>query len=110
MTNYMKDTLQTNPGGYWIDMNELASFIPGELNSSDPAATCPGATPIKPPVILPVLDDRRYLPVDVAGENPLAHKTVTLDTLHYSGHDAALIKDVKNLSEVYFHSLNNLAE
>lgn len=92
VTNMMRDDLKTEPSGYWIDMNELASFIHGERNTLK-NEDCPGANPISPLTTKPEIDDTLYLPVSVAGENLLGAKTATLKTLHYGGPDALLIKN-----------------
>lgn len=83
MTNYMRDTLKVSPGGYWIDMNELASFIPGERDTKNDE-DCYGANPPAPPIVKEAIDDRLYVPVTVSGTKALADKTITLSTKHYS--------------------------
>lgn len=52
----MRDVLKTEPSGYWIDMNELASFIHGERDVmiNEP---CPGANPPFPLTTKPDVDD-----------------------------------------------------
>jgi alpha-glucosidase len=55
----MRTVLNTNPGGYWIDMNEYSSFIAGERHIEE---ECPGANPPYTPSVKPEIDDNLYLP------------------------------------------------
>ncbi|CAD8121804.1 unnamed protein product [Paramecium sonneborni] len=95
------------PSGWWIDMNEMASFIPGERDTKNDEP-CYGADPPIPAPVKPEIDDRLWFPVLVTGSQPLAHKTVTLNAVHYGKEDGVLLKT--EVKEQYFHSLNNLAE
>jgi len=54
------------PSGWWIDMNEMASFIPGERNTVD-NENCYGANPPSPPPVKKEIDDRLWFPVEVTG-------------------------------------------
>lgn len=51
-----------HPSGWWIDMNEMASFIPGERNTVD-NEDCYGANPPSPPPVKGEIDDRLWFPV-----------------------------------------------
>jgi hypothetical protein len=55
------------------------------------------------------IDDNLYLPYHVAGVKSLADKTLTMSTKHYNGNDALLVPN-QEVSELYFHSLNNYGE
>ncbi|CAK60798.1 unnamed protein product (macronuclear) [Paramecium tetraurelia] len=97
------------PSGWWIDMNEMASFIPGERDTSAAVdEACYGANPPSPPPVKKEIDDRLWFPVLVTGFQPLAHKTVSLNAVHYGKEDGVLLKTP--VKEQYFHSLNNLGE
>ena len=52
------------PSGWWIDMNEMASFIPGERNTES-NENCPGANPPSPPPVKEKVDDRLWFPFSV---------------------------------------------
>lgn len=79
------------PSGWWIDMNEMASFIPGERNT-ETNEDCYGANPPSPPPVKPEIDDRLWYPVLVTDGNPLAHKTASLNAEHYGKEDGVLLK------------------
>ena len=102
----MRDKLNTEPSGYWIDMNEFASFIEGE---KAPNEECPPANPLAPPPYKKEVDDKEFLPYHVSGPISLANKTVTLTTQHYNASDALLVSG-NNVTELFFHPLNNLGE
>lgn len=102
----MRTVLHTEPSGYWIDMNEFASFIEGERS---PNEECPGASPPSPPPYKKDVDDNVYLPYHVSAPFNLANKTVTLSTRHYNKKDAVLISG-EEVTELYFHPLNNYGE
>ncbi len=70
---------------------------------------CPEAEPSSPPSVKQEIDDNLYIPYHVAGDRNLANKTATMTTVHYNGPDSLLIPN-QEVTELYFHSLNNYGE
>jgi alpha-glucosidase (family GH31 glycosyl hydrolase) len=102
----MNTVLNTNPTGFWIDMNENSNFIAGERHINE---ECPEANPVSPPSVKPEIDDNLYIPFHVAGDRNLANKTTTMSTMHYNGSDAYLIPN-QHSTELFFHPFNNYGE
>lgn len=85
----MRTELGLNPSGFWLDMNDISNFIPGERDDNE---LCPRANSVIPPKVKKILDDTRYIPYSVGGDGvSLANKTLTISTKHYSENDGFLI-------------------
>lgn len=54
-------SLSMEPSGWWIDMNEMASFIPGERDTES-NEDCYGANPPSPAPVKEKVDDRLWFP------------------------------------------------